>query len=196
MLACLLVLVASCSSSNGSTTVPSTTPAPTYTEADRATTTSTSATGGGDAAAYREALSAGLSGSKIASGDFVFSDAQAACVAQKWTSIVGVDAFVAAEVAPADLEDPDFDFPILGLDAERGGEMVDAVTDCGVDVYEQTLLIFSQNLDAKQGACLRREFGQDLARQYLIEVLIQTDLSADLDTTLTQIDTTCRLSAA
>lgn len=203
MVACLSMVVAACGSGGGDTTSTTTAPpttatmTPSTTSATRPSTatTSTSPTDG-DEAAYEEALVRGLAQQATTSGDVMLSDVEARCVAGAWTDIVGTDAFAEADVAPADLEDPDFGFPVLGLDADQGGEMVDAVTECGVDAYGQTLLVFSQNLDDEQGACLRSEFDQKLARRYLIERLIQTDLSVDLDQKLTEIDTTCELSAA
>lgn len=148
----------------------------------------------GDEGDYADALVTGLASGELDAGQLVVTDDEARCIAPKWISIIGVDALVDAGVAPEDLEDNSFDFPALGLDTDQGGEMVDVFADCDVEVYDKLYQALSVDLDETQAKCLRKELDDDLARDFLVEALVNTDLPADLQDELDELDKTCKLS--
>jgi hypothetical protein len=202
VLALALVLpVAACSSdSEGSSTT--TRPASSTSTTDAGgggSTSSTSTTGGsgepsGDADAYAASLAKGLTQVESSGAELRVSAEEADCVAPRWIEVIGLDRLGDRGVAPADLEDPDFDFPGLGLSDDDGLGMVDAFTDCGVDLYQQFTDVLAEGLDATQKACLERELTDDLARTFLSQTLTSSDMSADLSKTLDAIDQACELS--
>lgn len=198
--AALLLALSACGASGGDDAASTTTVAEeTTTTADEATTTTedgptNSSEPDGDASAYADGLAVGLTSGDEESGELVLSSDQAECVAPEWIDIIGVDTLTGADVTPQDLEDPDYQFTDLRLDADTGGDMIDAFGDCDVDIISEFYETLSADLDDEQVDCLVEELGDDQARQFLIEALVQTDLSAELNDELERIDSVCQLS--
>lgn len=147
-----------------------------------------------DADAYADGLALGLTLGDEDDGEFVLSPDEAECVAPEWIDIIGVDTLNDAGVSPADLEDPDYQFSDLGLDADTGGDLIDVFGDCDLDIIGEFRTILGADLDDEQAACLADELDDELARQFLIEALVQIDLSVELDDELARIDSVCQLS--
>lgn len=198
--AALLFVVSACGASGTEDDASSTTVAEeTTTTAEEATTTTrdestTTSEPDGDAAAYAEALATGLSSGDAEDGDLILSSDEAECVAPDWIDIIGVETLTDADVTPGDLEDPDYQFADLGLDTDTGGEMIDAFGTCDVDIIDEFYETLSAGLDDEQVACLTEELGDDQAREFLIEALVQIDLSVELSDELERIDSVCQLS--
>lgn len=194
--AALVLAVSACGASGSDDAASTTVAEETTTSADEATTT----TEGGpsesdaDADAYAEGLAVGLASADEESGELVLSSDEAECVAPEWVDLIGVDTLTGADVVPEDLEDPDFQFTDLGLDPDTGGDMIDAFGDCDVDIISEFYETLSADLDDEQVDCLVDELGDEQARQFLIEALVQTDLSAELNDELERIDSVCELS--
>lgn len=165
----------------------------TTTEADEGTTTTSDDEAEGSEADYVEAIATSL-GTSDESG-LVVTPEEADCVAPEWVDVIGVDTFVDAGVAPADVAEDTFTPDELGLDVDQGLELIDAFEGCDVDVYAQYFDVLSEGLDDTQKACLEGEFDQELSRQFLAEALTQPEPSAELEATLDDIDQTCQLSA-
>lgn len=193
----LVIALSACGASGGDDAASTTTTAEeTTTSVDEATTTTEDAPSepAGDADAYAEGLAVGLASADEESGELVLTTDEAECVAPEWVDLIGVDTLAGADVAPEDLEDPDFQFSDLALDPETGGDMIDAFGDCDVDIISEFYETLSADLDDEQIDCLVDELGDDQARQFLIEALVQTDLSAELNDELERIDSVCQLS--
>jgi hypothetical protein len=150
--------------------------------------------GTADEAAYAEAMATNLASGSSADGELDVTDEQAACVGPRWVSTIGIDAFVEADVAPADVAEDTFTPSDVAIEVEQGEAMVDALVDCDVDVFDQYFAVLSEGLSDDQVACLRTEFDDELARRFLAEALTQSEPSADLDATLQAVDETCQLS--
>ena len=186
--AALLSASAACSSEGGDGAGPTTGPAKTT-----STTLLGSTTPGGTAADYAASLTVGLART-TGKEELQMSKAEAGCVSSIWVAVMGAGPLAAKKVAPADLENPDFAFPALGLSLDQGFKMVDAYSACDVNIFEQFTAVLSEGLDATQTACLQRELTDDVTRQFLAATLVSNETSADLSSTLDKIDATCQLS--
>ncbi len=204
VLTVVLVATLSSCSSGGSDGTASTTSERTAssTEAQSGTTTTSSTTPpvgstevGGSAAQYARSLARGLTAAKPGQGELLVTAEEGACAAPRWISVMTVDRLVAKKVSPADLENPDFGFPSLGLTSAQGTSMVDAFVDCHVNIFEQFSDVLAEGLNPTQTSCLKSRLTDALARTFLSEALTSTDISADLSTTLDSIDKACKLSA-
>lgn len=192
-LAALLLALAlgACSSNGGDDAAPTTEAADptntTTTDPDEVTTTTDpddgttteGGSGGASEAGYVEALAVGLAAPGDESEVVVTRD-EADCIAPAWIDIVTVDVLVDAEVAPVDLEDPDFDYTELGLSGDQGTAMIDATKQCDVDLAGQFSDFLAQDLDDTQAACLEGELNTDLVDRFLAQSLVVEDLPADL----------------
>lgn len=194
--AALVLAVSACGGSDSDGAASTTVAEETTTSVGEATTTTGDgpSEGGGDVDAYAENLAVGLASADEESGELVLSTDESECVAPEWVDLIGVDTLTGADVAPEDLADPDFQFSDLGLDPETGGDMIDAFDGCDVDIIDEFFETLSVGLDEEQVDCLADELGDDSARQFLIEALVQTDLSAELNDELERIDSACQLS--
>lgn len=208
----LLVVSLGACSSNGSDEAASTTTteagsaSSTTTEPDAETTTTTDDTttttgsaettttqggaGGGSEDDYNDALATGLS-AEADDSELVVTPDQAECVAPLWVDIVTVDTLRAENVAPADLEDPDFSYTGLGLSVDQGTEMIDGAVACDVDLYGQFRAFLAEDLDAAQAACLDDGLSDELLRSFLAESITVEELPADLEAELDGITAGC-----
>lgn len=194
----LVLFVGACSSGGSDDTDPPTT----TTEAGEGTTTSTGpddeptttggGTDGGDEADYVEALANGLA-TQGDDSELVITEDQADCMAPAWVDIVTVETLVAAEAAPADLEDPDFSYTELGLSVEEGVALISAAMGCDVDLVGQFTEFLAQDLDPTQTACLEGELTDDLVERFLAEALVVEDPSIELEAEFDAVTATCGL---
>ncbi len=188
VVAALLSALASCSSGDGGRTGSTTGPAKTT-----STTLLGSTKPGGTAADYAASLTVGLTRTS-GKQELQLSKTEAGCVAEVWVAVMGAAVLADKKVAPADLENPDFAFPKLGLSLDQGLKMVDVYSTCHVNIFEQFTAVLAEGLDATQTACLRANLTDEVTRQFLAATLVSNATSADLSSTLDKIDTTCRLS--
>lgn len=176
--------------SPSSSTAPSST-----TSADETTTAEGGSAPSGDADAYATSLAIGLENAEGAEGDLKLSADEAECVAPTWVDTIGADTLSGQDVTPTDLEDPNFSFDELGLDLDQGYEMIDAFDGCDIDIYGEFLASIGSGLTPDQQSCLSEQLDQDLAREFLANSVVMSDLPPDLASQFDQISQTCQLDS-
>lgn len=157
-----------CSSSGGDDDATTTTEADeaatdetTTSTEDAATTTEGDEGDEGDgpsAGDYEDALTVQLTSG--ASGNLSFDEDVARCVAERWVEAMDPEALREADVAAADLEDPDFEISSLELGDAVGAEMAQAMVDCEADLIAQFATLIAEG-DAEVEACLADEIDPD-----------------------------------
>ena len=85
------------------------------------------------------------------------------CVAPKWVAALGVDAFVAAGITPADIASGEADLADLIGDADTAGRIVDAVPECGLPLEDLVVQGLGTAIagDPAKEACVRAELDDD-----------------------------------
>ncbi|HWJ64080.1 MAG TPA: hypothetical protein VNS19_19075 [Acidimicrobiales bacterium] len=99
-------------------------------------------------------------------GDPPFTEEEAACVAPRWVDAITVEALRASGTAPDEVGD--FDITLIDPDPDRGQVMVDALTDCGIDVVAVVAQSFAAQSDTELQACAEREIDPELAEALLV----------------------------
>jgi len=134
---------------------------------------STGGGGGGDDAVsdegkpYAESLSKNLT--KGGEGEIELSDEQANCIAPKWVNTMKPDRLKKAGIKPADLGSDDNTDMLarLKLSKDEGVALVDAFSDCGVNLKESFLAADSDLTDDDRN-CLNDAISDDLLKEVLV----------------------------
>lgn len=176
-----VLVLGACSSSGGEDADATTT-----TAAEEATTTEAGSDEdagddgeGPSAADFEDALIVQLTSGS--SGNLRFEDDVARCVAERWVVAMDPEVLREADVAPEDLEDPDFEIPALELGDAVGAEMAQAMVDCEADLIAQFATLIAVG-DADAEACLADEIDADTFYDLLGQAFGgEQDTDAELD---------------
>lgn len=124
-------------------------------------------TGDETEAEYAAALVASFEGD----ADEVFTQADVECIAPKWVSAIGVEAFQAAGITPADIADRESGLDDIVIDASTAEQIVDSIPECGLDLM--ALFIDGQPArikdDPAKVACIEAAVTTDQVRASLID---------------------------
>jgi len=168
------------------------------------TTTTTTTTTEAEAAAaegtdeeYLAALTANLSSGSVEDGNLVIEDDEAACVAPKWLETVTTEGFTSVGASPDDVAEPDFEYAVLELDADRAQQMIDSFEDCGVDIYAKLAESFTIGLTEAQQSCAMEEVDPKVANDLLLTAFSTEsgDGSTEFTALLDQLKAACDLPA-
>lgn len=127
--------------------------------------------GGGEvseeAKPYVESLSKNLN--KSDEGQFDLDDEQSNCIAPRWVNTLKPDRLEKAGIKPADLgsDDNAERFVALKLSEDEGGALVDAFSDCGVNLRE-AFFGGDTSLTDEDRTCLDGAINDDLLKGLLI----------------------------
>lgn len=116
--------------------------------------------------------------------DELFTRDDVECLATEWVPAIGVDAFQAAGITPADLESGDAGIEDVVLDRPTGEAIVDAIPACGLSLID--LFIDGLGSDVKDDptkvACVEAAVTEDQVREVLIADILgsETDDPEDL----------------
>jgi hypothetical protein len=93
-------------------------------------------------------------------GDLTFDEGRAACVAEGWVDVIGVERLQEEGVELEAIEASDFQIDELELGVEVGRELVDVFRGCDADLLDE-LSSFLAGDDAETQACLVREVDRE-----------------------------------
>lgn len=124
--------------------------------------------------AYVDAFVASYQGSD---DNPLFDEDQAKCLAPKWVSAIGVEAFAAAGVAPEDIAGFEVGLEAVDLDEATAEAMVAAIPSCEIDLREGVLQAFvpTDNLPEDVRACLETAITDEVAAEIFKSQLLGAD---------------------
>ena len=113
--------------------------------------------------------------------DELFTRDDVECLASEWVPAIGVDAFQAAGITPADIESGDSGIEDVVLDRPTAESIVDAIPVCGLSLID--LFIDGLGSDVKDEpakvACVEAAVTEDQVREALIADILGTEGAED-----------------
>lgn len=156
----------------------------------------TTASGEGSASAddYVAPLAESLEKDDATNGEFQFDAKQAECTAASWIDTIGVDTFQSNGVDPAAFGESGFDFSQFGIDQDQASDMVDALSDCGLDVIATLRKTLAAEYDdPAQQKCLDAELDDETIYALLVDTIYLGEPGEDTASELARINKTCKV---
>lgn len=201
-LACLSMaaLLVSCGASGGpdSSSDKATTTKPSDSTETTAVTDTTDAPAepveAADASEYEASLIVWLTSGSEEEGSLLLTDVEASCYSPKFVAIATPDAFGAAGMEPADVEDPSFDFLVLNLDSDQALAAVDLFDGCKVDIVAKLAASLATGLADEQASCIAENIDQDAGKTLVISAFTnEADSEAAFATVIERLTKACDL---